>query len=70
MTRHELTVFVRIALYALAGYALNGGLMPPMLANEVTNPATVEAVTALVIAGVALGWYWISKARRALREAL
>lgn len=63
----ELTVFVRIALYMVAGRLVAGGWLPHEVANEFTNPAVVEMLTGAMVGLGALIWYWLSKARRALR---
>jgi len=64
----ELTVFVRIGLYMLAGALVQGGWLPATMQTELVSPAVVEAVTGLVVAAAALVWYWVSKARSALRR--
>lgn len=63
----EAIVFVRIALYMIAGRLVAGGWLPQDVADEITNPAMVEIVTGAVLGLGALAWYWASKARRALR---
>lgn len=67
--KDQLIVFVRIALYALAGYAVQGGWMPQALADQLTDPATVEVFTALILGAGTFIWYMFSKSRKALREA-
>ncbi len=62
----ELTVFVRIALYALAGRLSAGGWLPPDIAAMLPTPEVVEAVTGLLVGAAALVWYWVSSARKAL----
>lgn len=66
----ELVVFVRIGLYVLAGRAVAGGWLPPELQSEVVSPAMVEAVTGVVLGAGAVVWYWVSKARAALKAAI
>lgn len=62
----ELTVFVRIALYALAGRLSAGGWLPTEVAAMLPTPEVVEAVTGLLVGAGALVWYWVSNARKAL----
>lgn len=64
--KSELTVFVRIALYALAGRLSAGGWLPAEVAAMLPTPEVVEAVTGLLIGAGALVWYWVSNARKAL----
>lgn len=66
----ELVVFVRIALYALAGWLVAGGWLPDDMKSQLTDPAAVEAVSGVLVALAALVWYWVSKARQALRVAM
>lgn len=69
MKHAELTVFVRISLYMLAGRLVAGGWLPAEAANYITyDPAFIEAVTGLLVGAVALFWYWLSQARKALRK--
>lgn len=64
--KSELTVFVRIALYAIAGRLSAGGWLPPEIADMIPSPEVVEAVTGLLIGAGAFVWYWVSNARKAL----
>ena len=64
----EAIVFVRIALYMIAGRLVAGGWLPQDVADQITRPAMVEALTGALIGLGALAWYWASKARRALRS--
>ena len=66
----ELVVFVRIALYVIAGRLAAGGWLPDDMRSQLTDPATVEAVSGVLVALAALAWYWVSKARQALKVAL
>lgn len=68
--KDELIVFVRIGLYMIAGRLVAGGWLPPELQTELVSPGVVEAVTGLILAAGALVWYWVSKARAALKDAL
>lgn len=68
--KDELIVFVRISMYILAGRLAAGGWLPPELQTELVSPGVVEAVTGLILAAGALVWYWVSKARAALKDAL
>lgn len=65
----ELTVFVRIGLYMVAGALVQGGWLPSWAQTELVAPAFVEAVTGLLVGAVAMGWYWASQARKALLGA-
>ena len=65
----EITVFVRIALFALSGYAVRGGWLPEDMAQHLTHPETVEVVSGLVLGAVTLVAYVVSRARKALRDA-
>lgn len=66
----ELLVFVRIALYTAAGWLASGGWLPPGVHPELVSPATVEAVTGLLLGFATFVWYWFSRARAALKEAV
>jgi hypothetical protein len=66
----ELAVFVRIALYIIAGRVTAGGWLPADLQPELVSPAVIEAVTGLIIAGGTVLWYRVSQARAALLKAL
>lgn len=68
--KNELTVFVRIGLYALAGRATAGGWLSADIAAMLPAPEVVEAVTGLIIGAGTFAWYWASKARAALKGAL
>lgn len=65
----EITVFVRIALYALSGYLVKGGWLPEDVAAQFTSPEMVEAVAGFTTGALTLVWYGLSKARKALKEA-
>ena len=65
--KDELIVFVRIALYVLAGRLAAGGWMPEEAAAMLASPEAVEAVTGVLLGTGALFWYHMSKARKALR---
>ena len=65
--KDELIVFVRIAVYAMAGRLAAGGWLPEDVARMVASPETVEAVVAVLLGAGALFWYYLSKARKALR---
>jgi len=67
---NELIVFVRIALYMIAGRLVAGGWMPEEIAGHMTDPAIVEMVTGALVGVGALVWYWFSTARRYLRGLL
>ncbi|MCT4559726.1 MAG: hypothetical protein N4A61_16900 [Pelagimonas sp.] len=62
-------VFVRIALYMIAGRLVAGGWLPADLASHVTDPAVVALVAGALIGLASLAWYGMSRARRALRGA-
>ena len=66
----DLIVFVRIAMYAGTGALIRGGWLPEGIAGELTSPETVEAVAGLAFGAGALLWYWVSKARKVLKEAV
>lgn len=68
--KDELIVFVRIALYIIAGRLVAGGWLPVDMQSELLSQGTVEAVSGALVAIGALIWYWASKARQALRVAL
>lgn len=68
--KDELAVFVRIALYAVAGRLTAGGWLPADVQPELVSPAMVEAATGILIGAVTFGWYWVSRARAALKDAL
>jgi|GEM_PF-4787577 len=65
----EMIVFVRIALYMIAGRAVAGGWMPQEAADLFVSPEMVEIMAGLALGLVSLIWYWISKARKALVES-
>lgn len=67
--KDELAVFVRIALYAVAGRLTAGGWLPPDVAAMLPAPDVVQAVTGLLVGAVTFAFYWASKARAALRGA-
>jgi hypothetical protein len=52
----------------IAGRLVAGGWLPQDVADQITHPAMVEALTGALIGLGALVWYWASKARRALRS--
>lgn len=64
----DLIVFVRIGLYIAAGRLVSGGWLPEDVAPLFTSPQMVETVTGIVLGGATLAWYWLSKARKALRD--
>ena len=63
--KDELIVFVRIALYIIAGRLVAGGWLPVDMQSELLSQGTVEAVSGALVAIGALIWYWASKARQA-----
>jgi hypothetical protein len=65
-----LLVYVRIALYVIAGRLVAGGWLPPELVPEFVSPVVVEMVAGVLVAGVALVWYWFSRARAVLAKAV
>ena len=67
--RDEIAVFVRIALYAIAGRLTAGGWLPADIAAMLPTPEVVEAVTGGLIGLATLAWYGASKARAALVAA-
>ena len=68
--KDELIVFVRIGIYMIAGRLVAGGWLPAELQTELVSPGVVEAATGLLMAVGALVWYWVSKARAALKDVL
>lgn len=66
----ELAVFVRIALYAVAGRLTAGGWLPEDVAAMLPAPDVVQAVTGLLVGVVTFAFYWVSQARKALRGAV
>lgn len=64
----DIAVFVRIALWVLAGKLIAGGWLPEDVRHLVTSPEMVEAVSALVLGGGTAVWYWFSKSHRALQS--
>ena len=66
----ELTVFVRIGLYMIAGALVQGGWLPSWAQTELVSPAVVEAVAGVLVAFGAMVWYWVSQARKALLDAV
>jgi hypothetical protein len=64
--KDEIAVFVRIALYAVAGRLTAGGWLPADVAAMLPTPEVVEAVTGVLIGVGTLAWYHFSKARAAL----
>jgi hypothetical protein len=67
--KDELAVFVRIALYALAGRLTAGGWLPADIAAMLPSPDVVQAVTGALIGVGTLLWYRVSAARKALVAA-
>lgn len=65
-----LLVYVRIALYVLAGRLVAGGWLPPELVPDFASPVVVEMIAGGLVAGLALLWYWLSAARAALRRVM
>lgn len=64
-TAAELTPFVRYLLLFLAGMVQQGGMIPPDLANAMAqDPAVVDLVASLLIAGGAFGISGAPRARR------
>lgn len=63
-----MTVYVRIALYLLAGWLTAGGWIPEEAQILFTDPAIVEMATGLIVGIGTLLWYIYSKARKALKE--
>jgi hypothetical protein len=67
--KDEITVFVRIALYAIAGRLSAGGWLPADIAAMLPTPEVIEAVTGVLIGLGTLAWYHFSKARAVLVAA-
>ena len=67
--KDEIAVFVRIALYAIAGRLSAGGWLPADVAAMLPTPEVVEAVTGVVIGLGTVAWYYVSRARAALVAA-
>lgn len=65
----EMIVFVRIALYMVAGRAVAGGWMPQEVADMFVSPEMVEIMAGAVLGLISLIWYWVSKARKSLVES-
>lgn len=65
-----LIVYVRIALYMVAGRLVAGGWLPPELVPEFVSPVVVEMVAGALIAAGTVVWYWFSRARAALIEVV
>lgn len=71
MDRHEITVFVRIFLYALAGRLAAGDSLLADVAEQMQmDPQAMNLLAAAVVGGGALAWYWVSHARKALKGRL
>lgn len=71
MNRSEITVFVRIFLYALAGRLAAGDSLFADVAEQMQiDPQAMDLLAAAVVGGGALAWYWVSAARKALKERL
>ena len=68
--RDELAPIIRIALYAVAGRLSAGGWLSPDVAAMIPAPEVVEVVTGLAMGALTFAWYWVSKARAALREVV
>ncbi|MEM9700233.1 MAG: hypothetical protein AAF943_15750 [Pseudomonadota bacterium] len=67
----QVTVFVRIGLYILAGTAARGGWLPEDIAyGFAEDPLLLELLAGGVIAGGTLVWYWFSQSRKALKAAV
>ena len=66
----ELIVFVHIALYVIAGWLARGGWLPDDMQSQFVDPATVEAIAGILAAGGTVAWYWVSRARQALKVAV
>jgi hypothetical protein len=63
----DIAVFVRIALWVLAGKLIAGGWLPEDVRHLVTSPEMVEAFSALILGSGTAVWYWFSKSHRALQ---
>lgn len=60
-----MTVWIRIALYAVAGWLFGSGLIGEEVRDILTtDPAVVDSINFIVSAGVfgiAAGWRWMAK---------
>ena len=64
----DLTVFVRIVLFVVAGNLMSGGLLPSWLADLLyLNPQIADMIVGGLVAAGTYVWYWFSKARRRLK---
>ncbi len=68
--KDELAPIIRIGLYAVAGRLSAGGWLPPEVAAMIPSPDIVQIATGAVVGAATFAWYWVSKARAALREAV
>lgn len=66
--KDELAPIVRIGLYAIAGRLSAGGWLPPDVAAMIPAPEIVEIVSGAIIGAATFAWYWVSKARAALKR--
>lgn len=64
----ELAPIIRICLYAIAGRLSAGGWLPAEAAAMIPSPEIVEIASGAVIGAATFVWYWVSKARKALRN--
>lgn len=66
--KDELAPIIRIGLYAVAGRLSAGGWLPPDVAAMIPAPEIVEIVSGAIIGAATFAWYWVSKARAALKR--
>lgn len=71
--KDDLVVWVRIALYMLAGRLTAGDFLPPemvpQLVKEIATPQAAEAALGIILGAATTVWYFFSKARAALKQA-
>ncbi len=65
--KNELIVFVRIALFIIAGRGVAGGWLPAGAEAYLTDPAAVETMVSVIVMVATGAWYLLSAARRALK---
>lgn len=68
--KDELAPIIRIGLYAIAGRLSAGGWLPPDVAAMIPSPEIVQIASGIIVGAVTFAWYWVSKARAALRDAV
>jgi len=61
-----LTVYVRIALYILAGRLMAGGWIPEDVKLMLVSPEMVETTTGILLGAITIAWYHYSRARNAI----